>query len=465
MSIRSRIINKQEKYSSFSLIRWLEHPVSSLPLALFRILFGLLMFATTLRFMLKGWVQEFYVQPSFHFTYLWFAWVKPLNETGMMTVFILMLLATLFISLGFFYRLSIISFFLLFSYVELLDKSYYLNHYYFVSLLSFLLIFLPLNARLALDNKRNPNTHQTSVPAWTINAIKLQLIILYVFAGIAKLNPDWLFAAQPLRIWLRASTELPIIGWLFAYTWVAYAMSWAGLLYDLSIAFFLSWRKTRPYAYLVVIAFHVLTSILFPIGMFPWIMLTATLIFFDEEDIARVLGRLLKWHQKTLEVRIKKSAKPSTLSLHFLIIVPLIVLFFGFQIIQNLRHHSYPSNVLWAEEGFRFSWRVMLMEKTGFTLFTVRDNDSKQTFTVLPSDYLNPQQVKQMSFKPDMILQFAHHVRDDFRAKGFDDLSVFVEAHASLNGRRSQLLIDPERDLADVTFDLRHKDWVLPLKN
>ena len=193
--------------------------------------------------MLKGWVQEFYVQPGFQFTYLWFGWVKPLNESGMITVFIAMLTATICISSGLYYRISIISFFLLFTYVELLDKTYYLNHYYFVSLLSFLLIFLPLNARLALDNKLGVRPRQAHVPRWTVRAIKLQLVILYVFAGIAKLNPDWLFAAQPLRIWLRASSELPIIGWLFGYTWVAYAMSWAGMFYDLTIPFFLLWRK------------------------------------------------------------------------------------------------------------------------------------------------------------------------------------------------------------------------------
>ena len=221
------------------------------------------------RFMLRGWVHDFYVLPTFHFTYLGFGWVRPLPEAGMVAVFALMLLVSLCVTLGLFYRASMLGFFVLFTYVELLDKTFYLNHYYFVSLLSFLLVFLPLNARLALDVRLGVRPRQARVPAWTLYAVRLQLALVYVFAGVAKLNPDWLFAAQPLRIWLRANTELPLIGPLFDYVWVAFAMSWAGMLYDLTIPFFLLWRKTRPFAYLAVIAFHVLTALLFPIGMFP----------------------------------------------------------------------------------------------------------------------------------------------------------------------------------------------------
>lgn len=457
--------NRQDKRSSWSLQNWLERPVSSLPLAIWRILFGAVMFLSTLRFMLKGWINEFYVLPTFHFTYLWFGWVKPLSETGMYSVFALMLIATLFITLGLFYRISSISFFLLFTYVELIDKTYYLNHYYFVTLVSFLTIFLPLNKRFSLDTQLGITQTNFTVPNWTVNALKLQLIIVYVFAGIAKLNPDWLLAAQPLRIWLRAKTDLPLIGTLFNYPWVAYAMSWAGMIYDLSIPFLLLWRKTRLSAYLIVIAFHTLTAILFPIGMFPWIMLTTTLIFFSEKDLKR-LGAWRSEHRQTPNVAPNnhKTNQANHLKRKQLN-RSILCLFFLFQLSLNLRHYAYPSNVLWTEEGFRFSWRVMLTEKTGLSIFSVKDKQTGQSYTVFPSDYLNAQQVKQMSYQPDMILQFAHHLKDDFSSKGYENTSVFVEAHVSLNGRRSQLLIDPKQDLANIPYDLKHKKWIMPLAN
>ena len=40
--------------------------------------------------------------------------------------------------------------------------------------------------------------------------------MVYVFAGLAKLNADWLLDAQPLRIWLAARSDLPIVGPLLA---------------------------------------------------------------------------------------------------------------------------------------------------------------------------------------------------------------------------------------------------------
>ena len=435
---------------------WLERPVPSLPLALFRVAFGLLMFAATLRFMLRGWVTDFYVTPQFHFTYLGFGWVKPLPEQGMYVVFGLMLLSSLLITAGLFYRVGIVGFFLLFTYIELLDKSFYLNHYYFVSLLSFLLIFLPLNRALSLDVRLGLVPPAPWVPAWTLYAVRLQLVVVYLFAGFAKLNPDWLFAAQPLRIWLRASTELPVIGFAFDRVWVAYAMSWAGLLFDLSVPFLLLWKRTRLFAYSAVVAFHVLTALLFSIGMFPWIMMVSTLLFFSGEDVGTVtkaFGRPLR----TSAPRPPFSPRASTP------VLVVVSLFFLFQTGMSLRHTLYPGNVLWTEEGYRFSWRVMLAEKTGRTVFEVRDDEADQTWTVYPSRYLTPQQTRQMAFQPDMILQFAHFLRDDFAAKGYR-VAVYADAWVSLNGRASQPFVQPV-DLATQPYSLAPRRWLEPERN
>ena len=435
------------KKSKSELRVWLFAPVSALLLALLRVAFGGLMFISTLRFVLNGWVTDFYVTPAFHFTYLGFAWVKPLGEAGMYTVFALLLIASLFIALGLFYRVSIISFFLLFVYVELLDKTFYLNHYYFVSLLSFLLAFLPLNARASLDVSLGMRARWDEVPAWTLYALRLQLALVYIFAGIAKLNPDWLFAAQPLRIWLRANTELPPIGWLFDYIWVAFAMSWVGLLYDLTIPFFLLWCKTRPFAYLAVIAFHVLTALLFPIGMFPWIMMVSALVFFDGEDVRR-LAKRFRLPLKRTDDRQVVSLKTSGW------ILTVLSVFFVFQIGLSLRHFAYPGSVLWNEEGYRFSWRVMLAEKTGNATFRVVEGDT--TRTVYPSEYLTPLQVKQMSFQPDMLLQFAHKLADEAGA----EVQVYADVWVSVNGRASRRFVDPDVDLAAESYDLKKRDWI-----
>ena len=188
--------------------------------------------------------------------------------------------AALGVAAGFYYRICITIFFLGFTYVELIDQTAYLNHYYLISLLSGLMIFLPANRAWSIDVLRRPGLRLDVVPAWTLNILRFQIGVVFVFAGLAKLNADWLLSAQPLRIWLAARSDLPLLGPLLDNAGIAYAASWFVAVYDLSIVPFLLHPRTRGPAYLAVIVFHVATLALFNIGMFPWIMIVATLLFF-----------------------------------------------------------------------------------------------------------------------------------------------------------------------------------------
>jgi hypothetical protein len=435
-----------------SALQKLSQPVDILPLVIFRVAFGVLMFVSTLRFILNGWVTDFYVNPQFHFTYLGFDWVRSLPEVGMGLVFAGLLLVSILITVGLFYRVSMLVFFVLFTYVELIDKATYLNHYYFVSLLSFLLLFLPLHRKYSLDVWLRPQLLLHTVPLWMIALIRLQLAIVYVYAGIAKLNSDWMLNAMPMRIWLRANTSFPLIGeLLFDKVWFAYLMSWAGAFYDLTIPFWLLWHKTRGLAYGAVVVFHLITAVLFPIGMFPYIMIVATLIFFDERDYARFFRRKVS----------APSVTPLRFSGTFMVILGV---FFVFQLLFPWRWLLYGSNLLWSQEGYRFGWRVMLTENTASATFHVRDVHSGREWLVFPSDYLTVLQEKQMSFQPDMIQQFAHFLAQQYAQQG-QQVEVRAEVYASLNGRPSQLLIDPTVDLAQEPINIWKKDWILPLSS
>ncbi len=432
----------------------LQQPVPSLPLAIFRVGFGLLMFVATVRFVANGWVQTQYVAPTFHFTFVGFGWVRPLPGDGMTVVFVLMALGALAIAAGLFYRASVIAFFVLFTYVELIDQTYYLNHYYLISLLSFLMIWLPLNCRWSLDARRDPRLYAATVPAWTIAAVRLQLGLVYIFAGVAKLNSDWLLHGLPLAIWLPPLRDLPLVGGLLAQRETALVMSWAGAIFDLTIPIWLGWRRTRPFAYVVAAGFHILTGVLFPvIGMFPLIMTVLTLVFFDERD-----WRWLMRARLSLPDTTTPSARATTRW-----VVPLLAVFFAVQVLLPFRSLLYPGDVLWTEEGFRLSWRVMLVDKAGSATFHVRDSASGRTWTVFPRQYLTRLQERQMAFQPDMILQFAHYVEALAREQGYDDVEVRAEVYVAFNGRRSRLLIDPDVDLTQTPPSFLHKPWILPL--
>ncbi len=445
-----------------SVKKYINAYTDSSPLVIFRIGFGLMMLFSIVRFWSKGWIEKIYIEPSFHFTYYGFEWVKPLGDK-IYILFILCAISSALIAIGLKYKLAIITFFLSFTYIELLEKTIYLNHYYFICVLSFLLIFLPLNSSFSIDNLIN-NKKSNSVPRWTIDSIKLMLGIVYIYAGLAKINSDWLLQALPLKIWLPSKYDLPIIGeTLMQENWVHFAMSWGGMLYDLLIPFLLLYKRTRTFAFLLVVFFHVFTRVLFPIGVFPYIMIISALIFFDakfHKKIINILKKIINPISKRLsQINIQNVKFYSNKK-----IIWVLAIFFILQLTIPLRHLSYNGNIMWHEQGYRFSWRVMLMEKIGYTTFKILDNDKNQFFYVQNEEFLTSYQEKQMSFQPDFILEYAHFLGKHFKSKGFENIEVFAESYVSLNGRRSQMYIDPEINLLNIKDSFKNKYWILPLK-
>lgn len=442
---------------------YLAEPVSIAPLAIFRILFGGMMLASIVRFALKGWIYKLYIQPAFYFSYHGFDWVKPLGDPGMYLLFLVMGIAALLMILGLFYRFSAVLFFVSFTYVELIDKANYLNHYYFVSIVSFLLILLPAGNYFSLDVLRRPQKQFQTVPRSFIVVLQFQLGLVYFFAGLAKLNNDWLFHALPLRIWLPAHTDLPLIGTLMDKVWVAYIFSWFGALYDLSIPFLLLNRKTRRIAYFFVVVFHLLTLLLFQIGMFPFIMIICTLIFFPagfHQRIIEVLRKLSGRQQAIASDRKRYTSVPWVKQL----LTAVFIVHFLLQILIPLRYLLYPGNLFWTEQGYRFSWRVMLMEKAGKAFFYVRDPETNRTGETMMDNDLTVNQEKMMATQPDMILQYAHFLKEKYQKQGIKNPEIRVECFVTLNGSGSRLFIDKTVDLTKEEESFGPKKWILPFE-
>ncbi|MBD2721988.1 HTTM domain-containing protein [Hymenobacter sp. BT189] len=422
--------------------------------------FGLLILASVVRFWAKGWIAELYLQPRFFFPYYGLEFIRPLGPYTY-GLFAVCGLCALLVALGWHYRLAAVGLFISFTYIELMDKSTYLNHYYFVSLAALLLAVLPAGAYCSLDARRRPARWHSHVPRWTLDALRLLVGIVYVYAGLAKLNSDWLLAAQPLRIWLPAKNDLPLVGFLFNYPATAYVFSWFGAVYDLTVPFFLLNRHTRPYAYAAVVMFHVLTAILFPIGMFPYVMIVAALVFFPAEWHERLLARVRRLLRRpAAEVRPARSLvyRPRVR----LALLTGLALFFLTQLLVPFRYWLYPRELFWTEEGYRFSWRVMLMEKMGQVEFKVVDSATGRARRVNNSDHLSVLQEKMMATQPDMMLQFAHYLRDYYARRGVQRPQVYADAYVSLNGRLGKAYIDPTVDLARQAESFAPKPWILP---
>lgn len=437
------------------IIRYIKQPVSIAPLVIFRIAFGALMFLSITRFILKGWVNSMYVMPKVYFPYYGFEWVKPLPESGMYLVFAILLIASAGIIFGAFFRICSVLFFLLFTYVELIDKTNYLNHYYFISLVSFILIFLPANTAFSFDNKFLKRTDHSSIPRLFILLLQLQMFVVYFFAGIAKLNYDWLFEAQPLKMWLPAFVHYPVIGSLMEKDWIAFVFCWFGCIYDLLIGFFLFNRRTVNVAYVFVVIFHAATAAFFNIGMFPYIMMTITIIFFREEfhlKILNILKKIFSYNTKINAVSVKPVR--SVLAYGFLI-------YFIVQFALPFRYFLYDGKLFWTEQGYRFSWRVMLMEKAGTAFFFVRDAQSGKEVEIDNKIYLTYLQEKMMATQPDMMVDYAKFLKQEYLKKGFDNPTVRAQCFVTLNGCGSREFIDSDIDLsAQSNSFFQNKDWV-----
>jgi vitamin K-dependent gamma-carboxylase len=440
------------------LAAWLAQPVDAAGIGAFRLIFGLLMVGAIVRFVAKGWVTELYLDPPYHFTYLGFDWVRPLSPAGMAVLFAAMGVAALLVALGAFTRIAAAVFFLSFTYAELIDQATYLNHYYLVSLLALLFTVLPVGRALSVDARRAGIVNGT-VPRWVHALLRLQVGLVYVFAGLAKLNHDWLFEAQPLRLWLARFGDLPLVGGLLAQAATAYFMSFAGAVFDLCIVPLLLLRRTRKGAYAVAVVFHGLIWLLFPIGIFSFLMLACATLFFDPSWPRALVARFrLETHEAPGP---DSHFDPGRSMPRWLLAV--LGAYVALSVAVPLRLLLYPGVSSWTEEGFRFAWRVMLTEKTGHVEFEVVDA-SGERIHLNPRSELTPLQYAMMATQPDMIHEYAQHLARRYD-RGYGRARVYAHAWAALNGRPSQRFIDPAVDLAAEPRTLCPKRFIVPLES
>ena len=429
----------------------LSTPTDAASLGMFRILFGLLMIWQATYYLFKHRYYRNFLEPKFHFSYQFFEFVRPLPEPYLMAVFVLMAIAALGIMLGLMFRCSALIFLLSYCYVFLLDKAYYNNHYYAIILLSFLMLVTNGQRWLSFDQwrRRKPEV----VPYWNLFLFKAQIFIIYFYGGIAKLNADWLHG-EPMRSWLKRDTEVPVIGPWLQTELAAYFFSYGGLLFDLSIGFLLWWRKTRWFAFLLILFFNLSNNALFHIGVFPFLMIGAATLF-DEPDWPRKLFKI----KRTPE--LDPGAYPQFRSRGA---IAFVAIYLSIQALVPFRHWWFPGNVSWTEEGHLFSWHMKLRDKNGRLRIYVTNPQNGLTTEWDPRTEINKFQYGKMVHRPQFIYQYLQHVRDEAIRQGNTDPIIKVDSRMSLNGRPYQTALDPNVDFAKAKMKFFAADeWILPL--
>lgn len=444
---------------------WLFRAVPADSIVFFRIAFG-----ATLLWVVAKWVGGAYqremIAPVFHFSYPGFSWVKPLPPVGMWLVLAALGIAAVGIIIGYCYRICSVVCFLAFTYLFLLDRAYFLNHFYLICLLAFSMMFIPANRWWSLDAKLRPKIQTASVPAWALYWLRFQIGVPYFFGGIAKLNADWM-RGQPMGIWLKESSLQHLFGPIIREPWMAMVFSWGGIAFDLGIVPLLLWKRTRVFAYCWMLVFHLLNALTFEIGVFPWAMIALTTIFFTPNWVSNFFAQQNLFAQQPDHTTTSDNTKKvpalkhseANFSKHWRWVVLLLGVYCSSQLVLPFRHWLIPGHVDWTEEGYYFSWRMMLRTKRSGLQFVYYDAETGEREPIEIRQMLIPIQLEELGNNPEMMREFSVFLRE----RDSKNREVRVIALCTINGRKPQLLIDPKIDLSAESRSLWHQPWIVDL--
>lgn len=425
--------------------------IDNAPLIVFRVFFGILVSLECYGAILTGWVKRTLVDPEFTFTFIGFEWLQPLPGIGMYLYFFLMGTLGICIAIGYKYRFSAFAFLVLWTAVYLMQKSSYNNHYYLLILIAGFMVFFPANKSLSVDVKQNPPLRSYTMYSCVKWVIVAQLFLVYTYAAIAKMYGDWLNFGI-IKILMQDKAHYYVIGELLQNEIVHKFIGILGILFDLLIVPALLWKPTRKIAFLASIFFHLFNSIVFQIGIFPYLSLAFTVFFFQPETIRRMFLKHKNpyFHKKILVPNYRN------------LLIGGLSLYFAIQLVLPIRHHFIPDDVLWTEEGHRMSWRMMLRTKAGNTEFYVIDKESGQKSKIKANEFLTPKQMAKVNAYPDFMWQFSQFLKKKYALEG-KDVSVYVDSEVSVNGKPFKKFIDPSVDLANAPWHhFKHNEWILP---
>ncbi len=426
-------------------------PVSPVSLGIFRIGFGLIMIYQLLH--IQPYFFETLIYSKYFIKYDFFEWVTLASSEHLHIIFNIAIVATIFFTIGLFYRLSSFIVFIIWCYLFFTDLGHNNNHYYLIGMFLFFLPFIQANQWGSILNfHKAPKL----IPRWNYLIYQLLIFILYFYGAIAKMNTDWL-SGYPLKYWLYGRTSFgEAIQTFLENNYTVLFFSYYGLLFDLLVGFALFHKKYKFYALFFLLPFHIINHFLWPIGVFPVFSIFATVLFFNQE-ITKLIG-------------FKNSISAFYIQKNKAIIRWGLVLFLAFQFLFPLRQFLYSGKTNWHGYGEFFAWRMMLTDKQGAVRIRLYNQDNKYLGEVSISDYINERQLFKLVYIPKTFVPFCNYIEQkilsDPRNQNITDVKIYVDAFKTINNRPFQRIIDNKIDLTSVKYSVfRKADFILPFKN
>jgi hypothetical protein len=338
-------------------------------------------------------------------------WIRPLPEPWMTTTILLLAAASALLMIGLATRAAAVVVGAIYTYLWMIETTWWNNHFYLSSLFCLLLAATPCNRCFSVDRwlvgrKTGGGQWDGLIPFWPVLLFRAQMFLVYFYAAVVKMNADWL-SGEPIRTSMRERTvarplaeylspsSMEVVYSILGSEPVVYLIALGGLVFDLSIGFLLCIRRTKWLALTLVLMFHGANFWIFNIGAFPVLGVAATLIFFDPDWPIRfgrwlrrptvsppdpgwmlagmlavpIVGAALGWRVRPSEP-LRPSPPPQPVGPAR---IALLSAYLAVQTLLPLRHLAIEGDVHWTGEGGKFAWQMMARAHSGHVRYRLQD--------------------------------------------------------------------------------------------
>ena len=431
--------------------------ISPQSIGIFRIILGVVLFFECQRLLQS--MQIYYVNVDMHFYWQLLKNVPTLSLTQYQTIVYAMYGLSVMVVLGLWSRIAIFFYLSGYVYFLVLDASYYNNHYYFLALLMFIYIVIGTGDNWASIRFKWNKKHNATIPYWNLFLLKTQVFLVYLIAAIVKLNVDWL-STNTMRAVYKYSSDYKSFKTWMNEDFFAYFFTFTGILFDFFVSILLWVPGVRLFLIPFILIFHGINTTALQIGIFPYLMASATLLYFRPDFPAQMyqkarelLGKNVLPHSNVSPLETATGRKKNKL------IVFGVTTYIMLQALLPFRHFLIPGTVDWSGEANNFAWRMKIGLKyiPKFEVYVYNKNTGKE---YKPDLFINTHQYQILALNPVRTLQVADHVASLIDLPR-DSLDIFVKFEVFMNDHPPSKIIDDKVNMLSAKFNpIGHSEFI-----
>lgn len=456
-------------------------PQDAVGLAAFRILWGMMIVYEMFLFSRNGFEKMAitYYSSAYRMPFPYTEWLTQPSRANMEIIICFAFFAALCVMCGFAYRLAAITFFVLFSYMFVLEAAYYLNHFYLLIIISFAMIFVSANARMSVDSVLFPSRFfRSRVPAWNYFIFKSAVFVVYVWAVLVKLNVDWL-RGEPLRHWILSSmaNKFPTVKYFMTRWYTPYIMSYGGIVVDILQPILLvqsGWSHTM--GLIITVVFHASNKIFMNIGLFPFMCIILSSLFSSAGWPRRFTlndnVNLDDQYEQALMVRRKDGFFSAAvwngkIGFRRWCVVFLICAWLLFLVLSPARFvlRTTRDQQAWNEVNHEFSWRMKLRSKSCDGFFYSDFGNGTLLINPFMNNFITFRQYSKTISDPWYIRYFANALADLLQREHPSHIRprIYTDVTCSMNYRYPMPFVLPDVDLTSDAVAGPVEKWVIPI--